>query len=134
MDRVPTPKKRNWFRFSFRTMMVAVTGLCIYCASWVPTNSLGTQDVSAYLTAQNGGDPISAEAIAPLLFRHGVFEIQTRTNKAPQIVTDNTYYFWCFGFVTQLPWNTTEVRDIPSQPNDVDLQGFPIPHAVDRLE
>ncbi len=133
MDPVPKQRKRRWFRFSIRSMLAFVTLVCIYSACWVPTKSRGTEDVAEFLMARNNGKTDSLESlepIAPMLFRRGLLEIHARPNKVPQLVTDNTYYFWCFGFVTQLPFTTTHTRDLPMSPESIEFQGLPIQQTI----
>ncbi|MEM9659979.1 MAG: hypothetical protein AAF961_16570 [Planctomycetota bacterium] len=119
-------------RFSFRGMLLFVAMICLYCATWGPTKSRGSKDVAAYLTERNGGRPVSAEPIAPLLFRKGFVEIDASSKGPPQIVTTSSYYFWGLGHVFRLPIETTSSRDLDIPVDRVESQGLPIPVSIQK--
>ncbi len=114
MDIDSKPAERRWTRFSLRGLLVVITLCCVYFACWGPTKSIGNADVGAYLTERNKGNPVVADPVAPLLFRWGVAEIHQKPRR--RLVTNYTYYFWCFGYVAKLPLTTT-ARDVPVASN-----------------
>jgi hypothetical protein len=97
-------KPKRWRpRFSVRTLVIIVTLVCLYAASWGPTKTRGTQEV-----LHREDTSLTARAIAPLLISideehvsHDVF-----ADGSCQFWTEGhrSYYFWFFGYVAELPY------------------------------
>jgi hypothetical protein len=106
----PTPKRFRP-RFSIRTLIILVTLVCVYFASWSATNRLGCDQVLG-----QHWDDVNAESPMPFVvvrkvsissLESGVFRWDTR----------RTYYFWFFGYVAKLPWEReVETENSPVLP------------------
>lgn len=102
----PTPKRLR-LRFTLRTLAILVTLVCAYAACWSPTVTRGEKDVITHIFDSDelpGSNPVVE---CPLVV--SVREFWWPCRSAPP---RNCYYFWFFGFVAKLPFETT-VDELP---------------------
>jgi hypothetical protein len=111
MDIIQKPAKRRRVRFSLRVLIVVMTLVCLYFASWRPTVTHGVADVSERLTKENHGVPVQARPKAPLLLALEVVHVRVGAN-GTQLVTESTYYPWFYGRVAEMPFTKEWVRDL----------------------
>jgi hypothetical protein len=106
----PTPKRFRP-RFSIRTLLIVVTLVCCYAASWGPTKRYDEWDVFN-LRPLDGVQPgPRLKAVMPLIL--GTYGFDPRFDSL--VFSDGAthsdrerfvrrYYFWFFGYVAKLPW------------------------------
>lgn len=102
------PKQRRW-QISLRLLVIITTLICVYFGCWRATTINGVDAVSQWLTAENNGVPVRAGAKAPLLLAYEVYHIRTDVS-GRQIVCKCRYFFWYFGWVTELPFTSESAR------------------------
>jgi hypothetical protein len=104
-------KAKRWRpSFSVRTLVIVVTLVCCYAACWGPTKRRGVEDVQRHVVEQSysGRDVmINRTVLYPLILQTeepgivatmgGIFSTEPYTR---------CYYFWFFGYVAKLPWET----------------------------
>ena len=103
----PTPKRFRP-RFSIRTLVILVTLVCVYLASWLATTRTGVNDVVAHVKAESPppqfrGDMVetieSQSAVLPFV----VLVDQWHPTAENAYNVRRRYYFWFLGYVAKLP-------------------------------
>lgn len=99
--------KAKWWRlrFSVRTLAIVVTLVCAYFGLWGPTQDWAQMDVYNHVNDYQGlpalppASKFSTSAIAPLIV------------EANWLGMPHSRYVWFFGFVVELPMETTELDE-----------------------
>ena len=102
--------KRRWYQFRLRTLLIAVSGVCLYLACWFPTKTQGVADTKEHLSNQWGPPQGAPLAKAPLIL---VTQIDSliRSRRSNYLIQQRHYYFWFFGgLVVKLPFTTQQKR------------------------
>jgi hypothetical protein len=89
-------------RFSVRTLVVALTLLCIYLACWRVTILRGQREVVAesnHRFGTAGNEPGSALPFVVWL-HHG----DSNAPNGNAVLRHFDYYFWFFGYIAKLPY------------------------------
>ena len=106
-------KPKRWRpRFSVRTLPIVVTLVSVYFGCWVPTRSRGVADAVRYALRPGevrvSGMPSTgvlyipegnAAATLPLLVVFDKIDFG--------VIVRRRYYFWFFGYVAKLPFETS---------------------------
>lgn len=111
-ERNMAKRKPRFLRYSLRSLLIAPLFLAGYLACGPATRKNGTQDVERFLESKYGMEgpgektvnnflwrPPSTLYLAPLIVQTSGPEVHSPGEVAPI-----DYYFWCFGFVFELPF------------------------------
>lgn len=102
---MPDTRKRRWRpRFSVRTFLILLTLLCAYAACWLPTKTQGVEDIGNHL----GFRGYASEAFAPLVVSCNELKAVGLKPNAVEVGYryQRHYYFWFFGYVAKLPYES----------------------------
>lgn len=126
---------RKWLpRFGMKTLLVLPLIVAVYFALGEPTKKWGMPDVRDFIASDKHIGP-SVEYRAPLVIAFPVIhaESHTKTPNKISLITKSTYYFWCFGFVAKLPFETERTRDMVKDTPVASVPGIAVDAQTVRL-
>ncbi len=106
------PQKRSRWRprLSLRVLFVLTLVAGVYFACGRLTQSKGSRDVAAYLAEINDRPSFQTQFVAPFVYRTD--SIVDSDHQSRQETMRQTYYFWMFGFIKKLPFETRQTLPV----------------------
>jgi hypothetical protein len=115
-----SPKRRR-FRFGLRGLIILMTVVALYFASWWPTKTRGVADLMQRYRERGtslsdfvryGQHHGEAVAVAPLVLSD-LFIRRRRSAGSKELVEITRYYLWFAGWIAELPITTERVTPVP---------------------